>query len=334
VLVGCAIVVATAGCGAAARGPIGRAAEPVSAAVVASIRLPDYGDDVAVRSDGARAYVALRSGKVVAIDTASRQVAATIMTDGTPAALALTPSGTRGYAMDLTAQSLFALDTKKDQVLKRIPVGIRSRPILTPAVAVAGDGRRAYVTNATASDDHLLVVDTATNAIVKDQFLPIHPVGVAVSPDGAQVYVAGCKLSCINGTLLVIDAATTTIASQIALAAAPSGMALAPDGSRVYLANGRDATVAIVYLRTQTVENVPVGTQPLGIAVGPRGRFVYVASFGDSRLDVLDTQTGRISATVSVASPPRAIAISPDGRFAYVTHTAPTCSVVDLTRIP
>ena len=37
--------------------------------------------------------------------------------------------------------------------------------------------------------------------------------GVAVSPDGTRVYVAGCKLSCINGTFLVIDATSGTVLS-------------------------------------------------------------------------------------------------------------------------
>jgi YVTN family beta-propeller protein len=204
---------------------------------------------------------------------------------------------------------------------------------MAPSVAIAADGRRAYVTNATSDDDHLLVVDTASNAIVKDQFLPIHPVGVAVSPDGTRVFVVGCKLSCIDGTLLTLDAATATVTSTIALAAAPSGLALAPDGTRAYVANGRDASVAIVTLATGGVAMIPVSPQPLGIAVEPSGRFLYVASYGTSRLDVVDTRTQSVSGHVNVSMQPRAIAITPDGRFAYVTHSQSACSVIDLGRV-
>lgn len=331
-LVASVALVVVAGCGMAPRGP--RAgAEPVGPAVVASIPIGERATDIAVRSDAARVYVTLRTGKVQAIDTASRQVVTDIATDGQPGAIALTPDGTRGYVMDMTAQSLFVLDTRSDQLARRLPVGTIARAILTPSVAVARDGRHAYVTNATTKDDHLLVVDTATNTIVKDQFLSIHPVGVAVSPDGATVYVAGCKLSCIDGTLLVMDAATTTVTSQVALPASPSGLALAPDGRRAYLANGRDATVGIVDLATRNVATVPVGAQPLGIVAGPRGRLVYVASFGDSRIDVIDTRTDTVLTHVAVRDAPRAIAISPDARFLYVTHTASTVLVIDLAHV-
>jgi YVTN family beta-propeller protein len=307
--------------------------QPVSSAVVATIPIGDYGTAVAVRGDGARAYVTLRTNKVLAIDTASRTVATTITTDGQPGAIALTPDGTRGYVMDMTAQSLFVLDTKNDRLATRLPVSNIARPIMTPSVAVARDGRHAYVTNATTDDDHLLIVDTATNAIVKDQFLPVHPVGVAVSPDGTRVYVAGCRLSCIDGALLTLDATTAAVTSKVALAAAPSGLVLAPDGTRVYLANGRDASVAIVTPSSGGVTTIPVSPQPLGIALDPRGRFLYVASFGTSRIDVVDTRTAAVAAHVNVASLPRAIAISPDGRFAYVTHSQSSCSVIDLTRV-
>ena len=105
------------------------------------------------------------------------------------------------------------------------------------------------MTNATVEDDHLLVIDTATNTIVGDHFLGVHPAGVAVSADGKLVYVAGCKLACIDGTLLALDAATAAIVFQVPLAAAPTGLRLAPDGSRAYVPNTRAATVGVVDLR-------------------------------------------------------------------------------------
>jgi YVTN family beta-propeller protein len=330
-LAGLSLLVASA-CGLGSATSIGPK-QPASSAVVATIPIGDYGTAVAVRNDGARAYVTLRTNKVQVIDTASRTVATTITTEGQPGAIALTPDGARGYVMDMTAQSLFVLDTKNDRLATRLPVSSMARPIMAPSVAVARDGRYVYATNANADEDHLVIVDAATNTIVKDQFLPLHPVGVAVSPDGAHAYVAGCKLTCIDGTLLTVDAATGAVMSKLALAAAPSGLALAPDGSRAYVANGRDASVSIVTLATGGVTTIPVSPQPVGIAVEPSGRFVYVASFGTSRLDVIDTRTAAVSAHVNVAMVPRAIAISPDGHFAYVTHSQSTCSVIDLSRV-
>ncbi len=303
---------------------------PVSPAVVADVPLSDYGTDVAVRRDGERIYVPVRTGRVLAVDAASRQVASTIVTDGQPYALALTPDGTRGYVMDMAAQYVFVVDTVADRLLGKIAVGIIARPILTPAVAVSRDGTRAYVTNATVADDHILVIDIATNTIVGDHFLKIHPVGVAVSPDGRLVYVAGCKLSCIDGTLLTLDAASGSVVSTLPLTSAPSALVLAPDGSRAYMPNGKAATVALVELATGAVETIAVGPQPTGIAVDPRGTLVYVTSFGANNVSVIDPRTAGVVATIPVARGPRAIAVDPAGRFAYVTHSSPRCSVIDL----
>ena len=150
------VLIAASACG----GPASRAlapTTPVSSAVVASIPIGDFATDIAVRADGARAYATLRTSKVIAIDTASRQVAATIVTDGQPGAIALTPDGSRGYVMDMTAQNVFVLDTANARLVQRIPVGMIARPIMTPAVAVARDGRHAYVTNATSDDDHVQI---------------------------------------------------------------------------------------------------------------------------------------------------------------------------------
>jgi YVTN family beta-propeller protein len=276
--------------------------------------------------------VPLRTNKVVVIDTASRRVASTINTGGQPYAIALTHDGTRAYVVDMTAQDIFALDTTNDRLIARIPVGFIARPIRTPAAAVSPDGRFAYATESTVNEDHLLVIDTGSNTIVGDHFLQIHPVGIAVSPDGRTVYVAGCKLSCMNGSLLALDTASWNLVSEVPLASVPAGLVLAPDGSRAYVPNGMAATVAAIDLAARTVTAIPVDPQPIGVAVSPRGGFVYVTSFGAASVNVIDTHLNAVVRKIAVNSSPRAIAVSPDGRFAYVTHMS-SCSVIDLRRV-
>lgn len=315
--------------GCAGIGPGG----PVSNAVVASIPIGDFGTDVAVRADGAQAYVTLSTNRIDVIDTASRTVARRIMTSLQPGAIALTPDGTRGYVMDMLGQSLSVLDTKADRVLTQVPVAGIGRALVTPAVAVSRDGRRAFVTSATTDNDRLLVVDTASSTIVQNQVLKIHPVGVAVSPDGARVYVVGCQLACLDGTLLTIDAATASVVSTLPLPTAPSGIVLSPDGSKAYLANMRDASVGVIDLASSAVTTIPVSPQPVALTLDPAGRRLYVASASTARIDVVDVGRATVAAHLTVASLPRAIAISPDGRFAYVTHAQSTCSVIDLSRV-
>jgi YVTN family beta-propeller protein len=56
----------------------------------------------------------------------------------------------------------------------------------------------------TNENGHVLVIDTATNAVVTDIGVGAVPIGIAITPDGTRAYVAG-------GTVSVIDTATNTV---------------------------------------------------------------------------------------------------------------------------
>src|SRR5688572_22718674 len=90
------------GCGGAARLSPRDAGVPAAAdgAVVATVRLPDFGNDVATGADG-RAYVSVASNKLVIVEVASAAVTATVDVDGEPYALAVTPDSRRAYLVDL-----------------------------------------------------------------------------------------------------------------------------------------------------------------------------------------------------------------------------------------
>jgi YVTN family beta-propeller protein len=226
-----------------------------------------------------------------------------------------------GARVCATAQSVFALDLAREQLVTRIPVGTIQRPMLSPSVAVSRDGDAGLRHARDQRGRPLARVDTASNTIVADHFLPIHPIGVAAAGAG-RVIAAGCKLTCIDGTLLILAATSLAIVSQIALASAPSDLVLAHDGSRAYLANGRDASVGVIDVAAASVTTVTVGAQPLGVVRDSRGAFLYVANFGDDSVSAVDTRTSTVVATVPVPRGPRAIAVSPDGGLGYVAHSS------------
>jgi YVTN family beta-propeller protein len=324
-------VVASSACSVPSGAGLGAAQTSASGAVTV-IPISNYGTDVAVRPDGTRAFVPLQTGSVLAVDLTSKQVASTINTEGRPYAIALTRDGARGYVTDLSGQSLFALDTANSSLIKTITLESTERPTRTPAVAVSRDGWWVYVTNAGVMDDHLAVIDTGSNKISGFHGLEVHPVGVAVSPDGNRVFVAGCKLACVDGNLLVLDAASGSVVSSIHLTAAPVGLAVSPDGSRAYTPTGAAATVQAIDLASGTMTSISVDAEPLGIDVDPRGTFVYVTCYGASEVSVIDTRTNAVVARVPVVNEPRSVAVSPDSKFVYVTHSSPILSVIDLQR--
>ena len=325
-------VLASSACSVPSGAGLGGAQTSTSGAVT-TIPLSNYGTAVAVRPDGTRAFVPLQTGSVLAVDLTSKQIANTINTEGRPYAIALTRDGTRGYVTDLSGQSLFALDTANSSLTKTISLESMERPTRTPAVAVSRDGWWVYVTNAGVMDDHLAVIDTGSNKVSGIHGLGgVHPVGVAVSPDGNRVFVAGCKLACTDGNLLVLDAASGSVVSSIHLTAAPVGLVVSPDGTRAYTPTGLAGTVQAVDLASGTMTAISVDAEPLGIDVDPRGLFVYVTCYGASAVSVIDTRTSAVVARVPVANEPRSIAVSPDSKFVYVTHSSPLLSVVDLQR--
>jgi YVTN family beta-propeller protein len=327
------LLAGSSACSVPSAGGPSAGAQASASPVVATIPLSNYGTDVAVRPDGTRAYVPLQIGSVLAVDLTSRQVASTIRTEGRPYTIAVTSDGARAYVADLAGVSLFVLDTTHDSLVKSIDLAPLERPVRSPAVAISPDGGRAWVTSATPMDDYLIVIDTAANAIAGRHALDIHPVGVAVSPDGQRLYVAGCKLSCVDGTLAVLDAANGSILSKIPLPAAPVGMVVTPDGARAYTPTGMANSVQAIDLATGTVTSISVDSEPLGIAADSAGAFVYVTCYGANSVAVIGTRINTVVSTVRVANEPRSIAISPDRRFAYVTHSSPILSVIDLQRV-
>jgi YVTN family beta-propeller protein len=103
--------------------------------------------------------------------------------------------------------------------------------------------------------------------------IPAAGFGVAVSPDGRKVYVAGDPVS-------VIDTETNTVTATIPVGPGPLGVAVTPDGRKVYVAKrGLSGTVSVIDTATNTViATVPVGTEPIafGIFIQPPPRFAGV----------------------------------------------------------
>jgi YVTN family beta-propeller protein len=92
--------------------------------------------------------------------------------------------------------------------------------------------QNAYITNA--SSDTVSVIDTTTNAVsatIPVGFFPVggEPFGVAVSPDGREVYLTNNGSS---GIVSVIDATTNTVKATIPVGSFPVGVAVARTAAR------------------------------------------------------------------------------------------------------
>ncbi len=151
---------------------------------------------------------------------------------------------------------------------------------------------------------------TATNppSVVATVVVGNGPVGVAVTPSGARVYVTNG-----NGTTVsVISTATNppSVVATVVVGNGPGGVAVTPDGAHAYVTNQFDNTVSVISTATNMVVGFPVlvGNVPLGVAVTPNGARVYVTNSGagspsgSTTVSVINTATNMVSATVALAA--------------------------------
>lgn len=148
------------------------------------------------------------------------------------------------------------------------------------------------------------------------------PEGMAVSPDGANVYVAtalsnavvvlarnsstGALTQATDGSGCIVQGSLSGCTGGVQLAGA-NALAVSPDGDDVYVVSllsdsvtsfsrSNSGAVAqkpgtagcLLFLRAAGCSFGRALSQPEGIAVSPGGANVYVAAFGSGAIDVLD----------------------------------------------
>ena len=196
-----------------------------------------------------------------------------------------------------------------------IPVG--TNPL---QVAMTPDGATALVTR---YDNAVVWVDSNTDQVTFTLNTPdIYPSGIAVSPDGTRAYVT--NYFDINPSLLVIDLVKRAILTTIPLGQAyPRSVTIIPDGSQVWVNYLNRNVVDIVDTLTLTATNSVgfSGAVSTGMAFNPNGTKAFIAT-SPNLLTIVDTQTLRTIATVTVGSSPTDVIVTADGRVFVTSDTS------------
>lgn len=205
-------------------------------------------------------------------------------------------------------------------------------------IAFSPDGSRIYLSNV---NGDIKVFSVAKDKTVSPAFsIPLPPAnqpdremdipaGIAVSLDGARIYVA---LNVAN-ELLAIDSTSGQILRTWNVGVAPYGVVLA--GNKLYVSNwgGRrpDATspigpigrngivrvddrsvaiegsVSVIDLGSETQQpktEILTGRHASGLALSPDGKWLAVANAGDDTLSIVDTRTDTIAETICARQNP------------------------------
>jgi len=115
----------------------------------------------------------------------------------------------------------------------------------------------------------------------------------------------------------IIDPITNKVVGEIMGIERAHGAAPSPDGRRIYVANESDNTVDVVDVgMLKVVKQIPLTGRPNNIAITPDGRKVYVAiAQSPGALQVVDTSSDEISATISVHGGVHNTYVTPDGKY-------------------
>jgi YVTN family beta-propeller protein len=199
----------------------------------------------------------------------------------------------------------------------RLPTGVLLDPAgrssdlgnMPLSIALAPEGDRAVVLLSGWREQGLLVVEAKSGRILQTVELPAAFLGLAFSPDGHALYVAGGHEDVVYRFGWQAGAATP--AGSIPLAAAPekkdekdekkggrypAGLALSRDGRTLYVAENLADTLAVVDLASgKVVQRLPAGRYPYDVAAGADGE-VYVSAWGGDSVSVFAPAPGSAAA--------------------------------------
>jgi YVTN family beta-propeller protein len=199
-------------------------------------------------------------------------------------------------------------------------------------LAFAPDGAHAYAADGPGNALHVFSVSGRTLREEREILLPppkvgaeTYPAGIAVSHDGAQLYVAGN----LADALYVIEQPTGSVTARIPVGHLPYGVALNRAGTRAFVSNWGERTVSVVSTSQATVmRTIETGTHPSAVVSNPANDEIYVANSDSDSVTVLNGETGEIMrridlrpyAEAAIGASPNALAVSPDGGTLYAAN--------------
>src|SRR5436305_1883823 len=196
--------------------------------------------------------------------------------------LAVSPDGSRLYAVHVLGQTLAAVDLASGQVAQTVDL-----PAEAYTTLAAPDGKTLFVS--LWGGAKVLLFDAATLAPRGEVAVGEHPNAMTLSQDGARLFVA-----CANtNEVWVVDIAAGAARAArerigIALEPAappgstPNGLGLSPDGATLLVANADNNTVAVVDVSRPGDSRVrgfiPTGWYPTAAQFSRDGQRIFVLS--------------------------------------------------------
>lgn len=243
-------------------------------------------------------------GSVIAIDTATRDLANPLKVGTSPQEILITPDGKTAYVLDgidaattpaTTPVTVLPISTATHVAGKPIKVGtLPNQMVMSP------NGKLLYVLDTSSSGSGkptgITPVDTATNAA--GRAIDVAAVGVVFAPSGTTAYA----LTSIG--VVPIDTATGKAGKNIALGGVPVAAAVTPDGKTVEVLRRPASAAGGWTLTAVDTHGGKVGKSvALGAHPGASAGAVAIAPDGASAFALVDGSSTRAGSLVPVGLP-------------------------------
>ena len=206
-------------------------------------------------------------------------------------------------------------------------------------LVVSRDGRRLFAV--CEASDSVVVVETATRAMVAEIAVGNLPHGICLSPDGHTAYVSNRG----DDTVSIIDLSAMVEMETIAIGDEPHGVVTDVEGRTLYVANAGSSDVSVVDLESRReIKRLSAARGAWGVSLSPDGNQVYVTANlshfvpfrtpSRSEVTVIDTARQVVDNRVMIpeANLVQGVDVAPGGDFALVTLIR-TKNLVPMTRV-
>ena len=236
----------------------------------------------------------------------------------------------RIYVTNELSGDLSIIDGQTRGVIATVPLGKRPR-----GIQASPDGKRLYIAlsgspiagpgvdestlpPADKSADGIGVFDTTSNRLLTVIKGVSDPEQLAVSPNGARLYVASED----EALAVVFDLRRGERIAGIPVGGQPEGVAISPDGRIAYMTSETDSQVSVIDTRrNKRVGQFPSGARPRSVVFAADGKQAFVNSENDGRIAFVATRDHRPTGSVQLVGEsvrPMGLAVSHDGRTLFV----------------
>ena len=224
-------------------------------------------------------------------------------------------------------QSLSLIRTRDWQVVQDLPV--RKSWL---GLAITADGKRVVVSGG--NDNRILLYRLEGEKLTLEDSIAlgaprpkqmIWTAGLAVTPDGNRVFVAGRE----SDSLYEVSFSPRAVTRRVHLQAKPYTCHISKNGERLFVSLWGGSAVAVFDASSLTpLATVTVGDHPCDMVESPDGSRLFVANANHNSVSIISLPDLKVTETVLTSltpgapygSTPNAVALSPDGKRLYVAN--------------